>query len=180
MSVGLYALAFQETKLTCIVYFLRSLFFRNESANLLPATVLHIDMSSQFERSLANVSEFLVDRHRTLDRLPTRPTRSELDAALRSLPKSLPDRGLGAQGSIQYLLNEIVPGLSTGHAGNRYFGLVTGGVTEGAQLADMVATSRKPVLSSRPGPDVRPDHFSCLQWMKAYSSTSQTAPSVWH
>jgi hypothetical protein len=117
-------------------------------------------MSSQFEKTLEIVNEFLVNRHNTLDQLPTRPTRSELDAALKSLPKSLPDHGLGTRESIQYLLDEIVPGLSTGHAGNRYFGLVTGGVTEGAQLADMVATSCKSTLFSRPGPNVCPDHIS--------------------
>ena len=118
------------------------------------------DITVQFETTLETVNDFLIDRHRMLDKLPTRPTRSELDAALKSLPKSLPDRGLGTKGSVQYLLSHIVPGLSTGHAGNRYFGLVTGGVTEGAQLADMVATSRKPFPAARTGPSVRLDHIS--------------------
>jgi hypothetical protein len=109
-------------------------------------------MSSTFETALDIVNNFLVERHRTLDRLPTRPTRQELDDALQSLPSSLPDQGIGTEGSIQYLLDDVVPGLWTGHAGNKYFGLVTGGVTEGAQLADMVATSRGSFcLSHRPG-----------------------------
>ena len=35
----------------------------------------------------------------------------------------------------------MVPALNQGHAGPRYFGFVTGGVTESSQLADMITTS---------------------------------------
>ena len=97
--------------------------------------------TSTFESSLDLVKTFLVDRNRALPELPTRPTRSALDTALKALPSSLPEEGWGTKQTIEHLLRNVVPGLWTGHAGNRYFGLVTGGVTKGAQLGDIIATS---------------------------------------
>lgn len=97
--------------------------------------------SSDFEATLDVVTAFLTNRNRDLDQQPTRPTRAALDAALQALPASLPEQGLGTRKAVEHVLRDVVPGLWTGHAGNRYFGLVTGGVTEGAQLGDMIATS---------------------------------------
>lgn len=98
--------------------------------------------TSTFESSLDLVTDFLIERNRTLSDLPTRPSRESLDNALKALPTSLPESGWGTQRTIEHVLQNVVPGLWTGHAGNRYFGLVTGGVTEGAQLGDMIAGSR--------------------------------------
>ncbi|KAG7562513.1 hypothetical protein FFLO_02092 [Filobasidium floriforme] len=97
--------------------------------------------TSTFESSLDLVTDFLIERNRTLPDLPTRPSRESLDTALKALPTFLPESGWGTQRTIEHVLQNVVPGLWTGHAGNRYFGLVTGGVTEGAQLGDMIAGS---------------------------------------
>ncbi|KAI8854566.1 pyridoxal phosphate-dependent transferase [Chytridium lagenaria] len=57
------------------------------------------------------------------------------------MPLSLPSSGWDLNKVTDHLLDTIAPALAPGHAGPRYFGFVTGGVTHAATLADFISTS---------------------------------------
>lgn len=48
---------------------------------------------------------------------------------------------MGTSRTTSFLLDKILPGILQGQPGPRYFGFVVGGVTEAAQLADILARS---------------------------------------
>ena len=79
------------------------------------------------------------------------PSQASIDSTLSALPNSLPDAGLGTLKTTEYILNDILPGISQGQNGPRYFGFVTGGVTPAAQLAEIALSSYdESVATSRP------------------------------
>ncbi|GAA5992571.1 hypothetical protein JCM10908_002667 [Rhodotorula pacifica] len=84
-----------------------------------------------------------------IDDLPTAPTTSTptlIQHALATLPNALPERGLGLQDTTTHLLETICPALMPGQAGPRFYGLITGGVTPAAQLADILVSSYDPCV----------------------------------
>lgn len=83
----------------------------------------------------------LADRYNSLGSCAPVPPRADIDSALAALPSILPADGLGVTDTIQHLIDDITPGLLQGHAGSRFFGLVTGGVTPASQLADILGSS---------------------------------------
>lgn len=96
---------------------------------------------AEFEKALDRVIEHVTRRHRTLDELPTVPTSADVARTISSLPAHLPENGLGTAGTTDYLVNSLLPGILQGQPGPRYYGFVTGGVTEAAQLADILGGS---------------------------------------
>lgn len=99
--------------------------------------------------ALVLVTDHINARHTTLSDSPPIPTRQSIDAALSALPSKIPPEGLGLDQTIKHLIDDIAPGLLQGHAGSRFFGLVTGGVTPASQLADILGSSCTfPVCSS--------------------------------
>jgi hypothetical protein len=95
----------------------------------------------EFSAALGEVTSHISDRYTSLSSSAPIPPRSDIDSALAALPSTIPADGLGVTGTIQHLLDDITPGLLQGHAGSRFFGLVTGGVTPASQLADILGTS---------------------------------------
>lgn len=96
---------------------------------------------SEFDACLSDITTTLVDRHRSLASLPVLPSPAAVKSTISSLPATLPDRGLGTSGSIDYLKQSILPGCLQAQTGPRYFGFVTGGVTPAAQLAEVLGGS---------------------------------------
>ncbi|KAJ9114704.1 hypothetical protein QFC22_005580 [Naganishia vaughanmartiniae] len=96
---------------------------------------------NSFQLSLSQITDHLNDRFETLNNTAPTPTRSDIDSALLALPSELPSAGLGTKETVDHLLGDITKGFLTGHAGSRFFGLVTGGVTPASQLADILGTS---------------------------------------
>lgn len=105
------------------------------------ATMPATDDAQSFQHSLTQITDHLNHRFKSLNNTPSTPTRSELDSALQALPSEIPSRGLGTSETVDHLLGDITKGLLKGHAGSRFFGLVTGGVTPASQLADILGTS---------------------------------------
>lgn len=69
-------------------------------------------------------------------RSATRPiaaSTESLNAALLSLPHDLPHHGIGFEESVKMIYDQIMPALTLGQPGPRYFGFVTGGVAPAAQ-----------------------------------------------
>jgi len=97
--------------------------------------------SDDFAEQLAIVTKHVAERYNDLDTLPTLPTQDAISHAVKSLPASLPLTGLGTPATTSYLFDNLLPGLLQGQPGPRYFGFVTGGVTESAQLADILTGS---------------------------------------
>ncbi|KAJ9095675.1 hypothetical protein QFC21_005547 [Naganishia friedmannii] len=97
--------------------------------------------SQAFQSSLAQITEHINHRFTALNNDHPTPTRSEIDSALQALPLEIPSVGLGIEGTVNHLLEDVTQGLLKGHAGSRFFGLVTGGVTPASQLADILGTS---------------------------------------
>jgi glutamate/tyrosine decarboxylase-like PLP-dependent enzyme len=95
----------------------------------------------EFDASLTKVFEHILNRHHTLSDLPITPSSSSVSAAISSLPAHLPSKGLGTIATTEYLLSTLLPGILQAQSGPRYFGFVTGGVTEAAQIADIVGSS---------------------------------------
>jgi hypothetical protein len=100
----------------------------------------------EFVAALAQVMDHITTRHTTLSTSPPISTRESIDSALTALPPAIPSNGLGVTDTIRHLINDIAPGLLQGHAGSRFFGLVTGGVTPASQLADILGSSCTSVL----------------------------------
>ncbi|KAG8935813.1 hypothetical protein FRC02_006363 [Tulasnella sp. 418] len=73
---------------------------------------------------------------------PTTPTSNpvSIKKAYDSVPKELPQKGLGTEKTISWLLENIAQGFAAGQSGPRYFGFVTGGVLPAAQLGDFITT----------------------------------------
>ncbi|KAJ9111456.1 hypothetical protein QFC19_001225 [Naganishia cerealis] len=99
------------------------------------------DDIQSFQASLAQVTDHINARFSSLDDDHPIPSRPEIDAALQALPERIPSTGLGTNSTLHHLLQDITQGLLRGHAGSRFFGLVTGGVTPASQLADILGTS---------------------------------------
>lgn len=97
-----------------------------------------VDPQGEFSSNLRSLFSHLTDRHDDLPTLPTLPPKSAVASAISSLPITLPKDGLGTTGSIDYILNSILPGCLTAQGGPSYYGFVTGGVTPAAQLADIL------------------------------------------
>ncbi|BGP44145.1 hypothetical protein JCM10449v2_008209 [Rhodotorula kratochvilovae] len=99
-----------------------------------------------FLAQLERVNGIIAQRARTLQDLPVTATRDAVEHALEVLPEELPQEGLGLEETTTHLLSTISPALMPGQAGPRCFGLVIGGVTPAAQLADMLVTSFDPCV----------------------------------
>ncbi|KAJ1560323.1 hypothetical protein HK096_009205, partial [Nowakowskiella sp. JEL0078] len=82
------------------------------------------------------LTRFKQQSNRTTSILPRNPTPdSGLDL---NLPDNLPENGFGIEKTFEILTKRIAPALST--TTPHYFGLVTGGTTPAAQLADQFVT----------------------------------------
>lgn len=97
--------------------------------------------SPEFDHSLSTVVSHILDRHHSLSELPILPSPSDVQRTISSLPPALPQKGLGTTATTDYLLSTLLPGCLQAQNGPRYFGFVVGGVTEAAQLADILAGS---------------------------------------
>lgn len=71
---------------------------------------------------------------------PTLPNTHTLTRAAGSLRESLPGKGDGLQRTRDHILQDVVPGLNGSSLSPTYYGLVTGGVTPAARLAERVVT----------------------------------------
>ncbi|WVQ97794.1 hypothetical protein IAU59_004908 [Kwoniella sp. CBS 9459] len=94
-----------------------------------------------FLSTLPKVIDHITSRHTNLHTLPTLPTTTSISDTLSSLPRALPETGLGVEGTTSYLVDSVLPGILQAQNGPRYFGFVVGGVTPAAQLADILTTS---------------------------------------
>ncbi len=99
------------------------------------------ESTAGFDESLSTVVSHILVRHHTLSDLPILPTPATVQHTISSLPSTLPEMGRGTKKTTEYLLDTLLPGCLQAQSGPRYFGFVTGGVTEAAQLADMLASS---------------------------------------
>lgn len=107
----------------------------------MPSTSGTIMSPNELTAALGEVMSHLADRYNSLGSCAPVPPRADIDSALAALPSILPADGLGVTDTIQHLIDDITPGLLQGHAGSRFFGLVTGGVTPASQLADILGSS---------------------------------------
>lgn len=94
-----------------------------------------------FETLLSTVTSHVLTRHKTLGILPVTPGAEAVRRTVAALPTHLPEQGRGTGPTLQYLQDDILTGCLTAQNGPRYFGFVTGGVTEAAQLADILGSS---------------------------------------
>ncbi|GAA5833424.1 hypothetical protein JCM11251_003491 [Rhodosporidiobolus azoricus] len=108
-----------------------------EASSYDPPTVL-----AQLQR----VNAYIEQRTQALAGLPVASTKDDIENCLATLPEDLPKDGLGLEETTTHLLETISPALMPGQAGPRCYGLVTGGVTPAAQLADQLVTSFDPVV----------------------------------
>ncbi|GAA5887139.1 hypothetical protein JCM6882_009461 [Rhodosporidiobolus microsporus] len=108
-----------------------------EASSYDPSTVL-----AQLQR----VNSYIEQRNQSLPNLPVTSNKDAIEHCLATLPASLPHDGLGLEGTTTHLLETISPALMPGQAGPRCYGLVIGGVTPAAQLADQLVTSLDPCV----------------------------------
>lgn len=101
-----------------------------------------------FERTLEKVTSRVLSRHAALPSLAVTATLETIRDAVDSLPDALPDQGLGTEAAIDLVLDKISQGFTQAQNGPRYFGFVVGGVTEAAQLADMLVSSYDETLAA--------------------------------
>ncbi|GAA5964832.1 hypothetical protein JCM21900_001460 [Sporobolomyces salmonicolor] len=99
-----------------------------------------------FKEQLKRVNDLITQRTEELPDLPVTSTKDKIEHALYTLPADLPQDGIGLEATTDHLLSTISPALMPGQAGPRAFGLVIGGVTPAAQLADMIVTSFDPCV----------------------------------
>ncbi|GAA5825117.1 hypothetical protein JCM3770_002505 [Rhodotorula araucariae] len=102
-----------------------------------------------FLAQLERVNELIAERVQTLEALPVTATVDVIERALEELPPGLPHKGLGLEETTTQLLSTIAPALMPGQAGPRCFGLVIGGVTPAAQLAEMLVASFDPCVQEQ-------------------------------
>ncbi|BGO96281.1 hypothetical protein NBRC10512_000385 [Rhodotorula toruloides] len=95
---------------------------------------------------LARVHEHLSQRIDDLASLPAHATKDAIERGLRKSERELPTQGRGLEATTTHLLEDIVPGLMPGQAGPRCFGLVIGGVTPAAQIADQLVGAYDPCV----------------------------------
>jgi glutamate/tyrosine decarboxylase-like PLP-dependent enzyme len=69
------------------------------------------------------------------------PDHSSIVKATETLPKFLPEKGLGEDATESHLLNDITPGFNGPKTSANYYGFVTGGVFPIAEFADNVVTA---------------------------------------
>ncbi|SCZ90045.1 BZ3500_MvSof-1268-A1-R1_Chr1-3g01742 [Microbotryum saponariae] len=98
----------------------------------------------QFEQQYTRITDAILARSRELTKLPPNSTPELIEEALQALPKHIPEKGWGLKATTDLLLDKICPALAVGQAGPRYYGLITGGVTSAAHLADNLVTSFDP------------------------------------
>jgi glutamate/tyrosine decarboxylase-like PLP-dependent enzyme len=97
--------------------------------------------SPEFDDSLKQVFDHIRQRHHSLPSLPTLSPQQIISESVASLPATLPDKGKGTSKTTSYLINTLLPGILQAQNGPRYFGFVVGGVTESAQLAEVLSGS---------------------------------------
>jgi len=97
--------------------------------------------SPGFDDSLEQVFDHIRERHHTLPTLPILSPPQAISESIASLPTALPNKGKGTSETTNYLINTLLPGILQAQNGPRYFGFVTGGVTESAQLAEVLSSS---------------------------------------
>ncbi|GAA5865025.1 hypothetical protein JCM3774_003942 [Rhodotorula dairenensis] len=99
-----------------------------------------------YQAQLERVFSHVRDRVHELADAPTTSTPALIESALKTLPDSLPDQGLGLKATTSCLVDTICPALAPGQAGPRFYGLITGGVTPAAYLADVLVSSYDPCV----------------------------------
>lgn len=97
--------------------------------------------SKDFGRLLDGVTDHLKERHYSLNDIPTLATAEDVERTISAMPATLADKGMGTEAAMQFVQDKIVTGLLQGQTGPHYFGFVVGGVTEPAQLAEVLLSS---------------------------------------
>jgi hypothetical protein len=97
--------------------------------------------SLEFDDSLSRVFDHIRNRHHDLPTLPILSTPETISNTIAALPATLPLTGKGTYETTDYLINTLLPGILQAQNGPRYFGFVVGGVTEAAQLAEVLGGS---------------------------------------
>ncbi|BGP36025.1 hypothetical protein JCM10296v2_007877 [Rhodotorula toruloides] len=95
---------------------------------------------------LARIHDHLSKRVDDLASLPAHATKDAIERGLGKSERELPTLGRGLEATTTHLLEDIVPGLMPGQAGPRCFGLVIGGVTPAAQIADQLVGAYDPCV----------------------------------
>ncbi|KAJ3266641.1 hypothetical protein HDU77_011389 [Chytriomyces hyalinus] len=92
---------------------------------------------------LQQVLQVITQRHAEASSTEVTPSSEAIAAADKfvSLHGHLDQHGLGTSATLAALLEKVTPALIGGQAGPRYFGFVTGGVTDAALLADLLVSS---------------------------------------
>ncbi|GAA5988282.1 hypothetical protein JCM11641_006649 [Rhodosporidiobolus odoratus] len=111
----------------------------SSSVELLPDPTL---VQQQLKRVHAVIEERALNLHKG----PVASTKDFVERCLTELPADLPSEGLGLTATTSHLLETIAPALMPGQAGPRCFGLVIGGVTPAAQIADELVASYDPCV----------------------------------
>lgn len=102
----------------------------------------HCNMSSEdFGRLLDGVTDHLKQRHYSLNDVPTLASADDVQRTISALPATLAEQGMGTEAAMKLVQDKIVTGLLQGQTGPHYFGFVVGGVTEPAQLAEVLLSS---------------------------------------
>lgn len=92
------------------------------------------------------------------------PDTESLRRAQASLPRALPNEGIGLTPTQKHILDDIAPGFNGASASPNYYGFVTGGVTPAALFADnVVSTYDQNVQVHLPGHSIVTDvEFNAL------------------
>lgn len=93
-----------------------------------------------FEDNLWLVTKHIERRRARLDKLDVTPSPEVVRRVVAAIPDPLPDEGALGD-TMHYLMQRFLPGCLPAQNGPRYFGFVTGGTTDAAQLADLLVTS---------------------------------------
>lgn len=90
-----------------------------------------------------SVSSSYVKLRTLVDSTPNEPLPppKSIQAAIASLPTTLPNEGLGEEVTETHLLSDITPGLNGPKTSSTYYGFVTGGVLPIAEAADNIVTA---------------------------------------